>query len=148
MAKPEPLEVQQLAWVLDRAEQIVRDEHGKDAAYSFTQAWSELPKELQIPQPVLPAAPDRSEPLIEQLNKFRPGHQAGCMAGWAELGVVYEDKRCTCRTAEWDQLLSSLRAALASQQQENEELKNALARRQTLDNATDIRTASTNESHS
>lgn len=36
-----------LEWVLNRAEEIVAYEHGKVAAYSFTQAWTELPDNLR-----------------------------------------------------------------------------------------------------
>lgn len=35
-----------MEWVLARAEEIVAYESGKTAAYAFTQAWTELPKEL------------------------------------------------------------------------------------------------------
>jgi hypothetical protein len=41
--------IAELEWVLARAEDIVAYEHGKDAAYAFTQAWGELPKELATP---------------------------------------------------------------------------------------------------
>lgn len=42
-----------LEWVLNRAEEIVAYEHGKVAAYSFTQAWLELPDDLHPSAPVL-----------------------------------------------------------------------------------------------
>lgn len=53
-----------LEWVLNRAEEIVRDEHGKDAAYSFEQAWGELPKTLRTALPRAPE-PDLFAVLLE-----------------------------------------------------------------------------------
>ncbi len=44
-------QVAELEWVLKRAEEIVGYEHGRDAAYAFTQAWGELPKELSAAPP-------------------------------------------------------------------------------------------------
>ncbi len=60
-APPAPQEEQRIAnleWVLKRAEEIVRDEHGRDAAYAFTQAWLELPDpdELSAAAPPAPTA--------------------------------------------------------------------------------------------
>jgi hypothetical protein len=55
--------VRELEWVLNRAEEIVGYEHGKDAAYSFTQAWGELPKDLQTPlKPIEAASPPPATP--------------------------------------------------------------------------------------
>lgn len=55
------LRERQFEWVLERAEAIVRYEHGKDAAYSFTQAWTELPDELKEATSLSPAPQDQSE---------------------------------------------------------------------------------------
>lgn len=40
-----------LMWVLERAESLIRFEHGKEAAYCIEQAWSELPGAGVPPQP-------------------------------------------------------------------------------------------------
>lgn len=49
-ASPEPAErkVKELEWVLNRVYDILRDEHGKSAAYSIDQAWCELPDYLAV----------------------------------------------------------------------------------------------------
>ncbi len=41
--------IKELEWVLNRAEEIIRDEYGKNAAYAFVEAWGQLPKELRTP---------------------------------------------------------------------------------------------------
>lgn len=39
--------IAQLAWVLARAEALIRDQYGTDAASCFTDAWGEVPHALQ-----------------------------------------------------------------------------------------------------
>jgi len=58
----EPLRERELEWVLHRAEEIVRDEHGKDVSYAFVQAWGELPQELRTPLKPIEALPPTPEP--------------------------------------------------------------------------------------
>lgn len=43
-------------------------------------------------------------PLITLLreSKHLLRHEPGCMAAWAEIGVVYDDKRCTCSVDAWN----------------------------------------------
>lgn len=56
--------LQAIEWVLSRAEDIVAYESGKVAAYAFTQAWTELPAELQAalsPTPAGSTAPGADE---------------------------------------------------------------------------------------
>lgn len=32
----------------------------------------------------------------------RTDHDAGCMAGWAQVGVIYKDTSCSCSAGEWN----------------------------------------------
>jgi hypothetical protein len=50
-----------------------------------------------------------AEPLVTLLREARRGdHEPGCMAGWAQVGVVYEDKRCSCAAGEWNARIDAI----------------------------------------
>lgn len=87
-----------LEWVLNRAEEIVRDEHGKDAAYSFEQAWGELPKTLRT---ALPRAPEPDLESIVRAWLADPHRQ------FATTGSRYT----TVATHELELLAEALRAS-------------------------------------
>lgn len=45
----------------------------------------------------------RNRTLAALLRKSRrDDHEAGCMAGWAQVGVVYDEKRCSCSAGRWN----------------------------------------------
>ena len=52
-----------------------------------------------------------AEPLVALLREARRSdHEAGCMAGWAQVGVIYDDTRCSCSVGVWN---AKIDAALA-----------------------------------
>lgn len=111
------------------------------------------------PEPVLPAAPDRSdqsvvvhntESLYQRLLMWadEQNTRQQVVYGAADIRDAVEREDVLRSAASAVAELFSLRAALAQLRDENEKLKNDLARRQTLGNTIDSRTASSNESHS
>jgi hypothetical protein len=118
------LRVKQLEWVLNRAEEIVRDEHGKDAAYAFTEAWGLLPAEflegcVRSQDPVSRPPSSSQEPDWEREARLLFWVNHGCSSG---LFLYGDDCEMQCnnvarhgsldfKRASWESLKEAILAA-------------------------------------
>lgn len=94
----------QVEWVLKRAEEIVAFESGKVAAYAFTQAWGELPKELQaspVPaeRPSEPSTYAKVRDTGPTLDRISPTDVADALGSTASPIQVAERARLTALEA-------------------------------------------------
>lgn len=50
-----------------------------------------------------------AEPLVKMLREAkRDDHEPGCPAGFAQVGIVYEDEECSCSTGEWNKRIDEV----------------------------------------
>jgi hypothetical protein len=68
--------IKELEWVLHRAEEIIRDEYGKNAAYAFVEAWGQLPKELQTPIKPIVADTEGDRPTTTKRERYLARRQS------------------------------------------------------------------------
>ncbi len=110
-APPAPQREQLIAnleWVLKRAEEIVRDEHGRDAAYAFTQAWLELPDPDELSSHA-PPAPTAEQAITQaSLQRIALDFQRARADKWVEIAAQ--------RAIEIEQLQEQLAAAAPPEQ--------------------------------
>lgn len=93
-------QIAESAWVLARAEEIIRDEHWKSAAYAFEQAWGELPKDLQTVIPAEAEGAGLRARLQAEISRL--------VTEMREEGCTWGDETCQDQIESWATKLATL----------------------------------------